>query len=330
MSRHRGLRSILSIAILSAFAVGSASCASSGGADPDADGDTVTVGIYPHNMITISLDIAERQGFFDDEGLTVETIDVAKGPEGIAGLIGGSSQFTWATPATFIPAVEQGQDVVAAPPFMDLDYGIYVPEDSDIQSVEDLAGRNIGVNALGGAVQEFAEQVLDANGMSADDVQFVASGASIAQLPALQNGQLDATSAAYGSMLSVRDAGLPVRLIASTLDGTGGEYGDTGLASFWATTRSTIEESPESVEKFCRAVTKATDWLADDANKDEAIALIEDVTRTTTASATDLWEKERSFYHDDIDEERWQANIEMTTGQSESTSSFDESVYSCS
>lgn len=328
MNKHRGLRSILSIVTLAAVAGVSASCASS--ENTGSTDDTVTVGTYPNNMITISLDIAERQGFFDEEGLTVETIDIAKGPEGIAGLIGGSNQFTWATPATFIPAVEQGQNVVAVPPFMDLDYGIYVPEDSNIQTVDDLAGRNIGVNALGGAVQSFAEQVLDANGMSPEDVQFVASGASISQLPALQNGQLDATSAAYGSMLSVRDAGLPVRLIASTLDGTGGEYGDSGLASFWATTTSMIEDSPGSVEKFCRAVTKATDWLADEANKDEAIALIEDVTRTTTASATDLWEKERTFYEDVIDEERWRANIEMTTGQPDSSRPFDESVYACS
>lgn len=330
MHTQHGMRSILSIAMLSALAVGAASCASPDSTGADSSGEAVTVGTYPNNMITISLDIAETQGFFEEEGLEVETIDVAKGPEGIAGLIGGSSHFTWATPATFIPAVEQGQDVVAVPPFMDLDYGIYVPEDSDIQTVADLAGRNIGVNALGGAVQVFAEQVLAANGMTADDVQFVASGASIAQLPALQNGQLDATSAAYGSMLSVRDAGLPVRLIASTLDGTGGEYGDTGLASFWATSRSTVEESPEAVEKFCRAVNKATAWLADDANRDEAIALIEEVTRTTPESATDLWEKERTFYHDTIDQERWNANIEMTTGESESRSTYDESVYSCS
>lgn len=299
-------------------------------ASSDADEDHVTMAHYPNNMITISYDIAEREGFFADEDITVDTIDVAKGPEAVAGLMSGSTDIAWATPATFIPAVEEGQEIIAVPPFMDLDYGIYVPEDSDIRSVEDLKGKRIGVNAIGGAVQTFAEQVLDAKGMTAADVQFIASGASLSQIPALENDQLDATSAAYGSMVTVRDAGLPVRSIASALDGTGGAYSDTGLASFWSTSAQLLESSPEKVEKFCRAVTKASAWLADDANREAAITLIEEVTNVTEGTAADLWDKERAFYNPSIDEQRWDQNVEMVTGETEASRSFDESVYDCS
>lgn len=71
-------------------------------------------------------------------GVTSIRADVGRGPEAVAGLMSGSTDIAWATPATFIPAVEEGQDILAVPPFMDLDYGNYVPEDSDIQSIEDL------------------------------------------------------------------------------------------------------------------------------------------------------------------------------------------------
>ncbi|MGO1488713.1 MAG: ABC transporter substrate-binding protein [Arachnia sp.] len=153
---HRS--AVLRSAAVGVLLLGLAGCSTA--PEGDASTQALTVAHYPNNMITISLDIAEREGFFDAEGLTVETIDVAKGPEAIAGLIGGSTQIAWATPATFIPAAAQGQDLVALPPFMDLDYVIYVPEDSDIETVEDLRGRKIGVNALGGAVHTFALEVL--------------------------------------------------------------------------------------------------------------------------------------------------------------------------
>lgn len=301
-----------------------------GGSDSgDGDGSTVTVAMYPNLLSTIGLVVAQEQGMFEDEGISVETVDVSKGTDAIAGMLGGTTQFTYATPPVLIAAMAQGQGLKALPTWEDMDYTLSVPADSDIQSVADLDGRTIAVLTIGGALEFFAREVLELNGVSGDDVQFIAGGPAVNQVPGLRNGQYDATIANPGSLQQLAANGVPMRELASSLEGTAGEFGDNGIAAMWATTSDYADDHPENTESFCRAMVQASQWLADDANRDAGVDLFARTLNVDEQAASDLWDVEHDIFRSSITEERWDQNVEYALGEANPEITYDDSVYSC-
>lgn len=295
----------------------------------DGDGSTVSVAMYPNVLSTVALVVAQDQGMFEAEGITVETVDVLKGTDAIAGMLGGTTQFTYATPSVLIPAMAQGQEVLALPAWADQDYTLSVPADSDIESVEDLEGATIAVLAVGGALEFFANSVLEVNGLSPDDVEYIAAGPVVGQVAGLNNGEYDATVANPGSLQQLEANDVPMRILASALDGTAGDFGDNGIASMWATTADYAKSNPENTEAFCRAMVATSEWMADDANRDAGVAIFAETLNIDEASAGELWDQEHELYRASIEEERWDQNVEYALGEPNAEVSYEDSVYSC-
>jgi NitT/TauT family transport system substrate-binding protein len=191
-------------------------------------------------------------GFYEEEGLDVEIIPVeASVPQAIlAGQldIGGVG-------SDFIP---QGAELNELKWFMMTDaylFGAVVPGDSELDSVESLAGMRIGINE---PHDEFdAEFVLTSNGIERGDYELIPLGEAVPVAEAMLSGDVDAMIIPLGSSWvninnAFPDAGF--RVLESP--GTDGFY-NTGLI----TSDEMIAENRDVVVRFGRAIAKAIIWM---------------------------------------------------------------------
>lgn len=304
-------------------------CAGSSEQSGDGAGGPVVVANIPGNMATVTLQVALDQGFFDDAGITVETIDAPVAPEAISGMIGGTSDVSYATPAVLIPAMQQDPDVLAMGPFAAQDYRLAVPEDSPVQSVDELQGATVAVFARGGAVEFFAREVFRTAGIDPESVTYVAGGGPLAQLGAMQRGDYDATVFNPGAMAQVGANGLALRAIATAEDGDAGEFGDVGISTLWATTRDFVEERPDDAEALCQGLGEAATWLADESNREEATAIIAELLGVTPDSAAEVWSQQHDIYRPSIDDTSWEANVSFALAGDTADLPADDAVYGC-
>ena len=129
----------------------------------------------------LPLSVTERLGYFKDAGLNVEIIDVAGGSRALQAIVGGSADIGNGNFDHTIQMQAKGQPVIAL-----LQYGRYpgfvlammAGKAARYKSPADLKGMKIGVTAPGSATQFMATTMLVRNGMKADDVSFVATGAT--------------------------------------------------------------------------------------------------------------------------------------------------------
>ncbi|GAA1891731.1 ABC transporter substrate-binding protein [Paeniglutamicibacter psychrophenolicus] len=326
---RRGIAAGLTVAlaVISLTACGGSSL----GGTANGDGsDKLTVGSIANNAVALPLLIAVEQGFFEDAGLEVEVVNAKSGPEVTAGLIGGTFQIGFANPPTAMPAMKQGQDLVALPPFEDLDWKIVATSASGITDLKSLKGKKLGVTARGSATESFAREVLKDGGVDPDSVTYIAAGLSQTQAPALRSGAFDATVLPYSSGAVISAQGIELTTLADSLNGTAGDIGKSGLAGFWMTTRSTMEKDAKAVKGFCQAMAASTKWLASDANKAAGTALIADFLKVSPDVASITWDAVQPTFHDQIDASQWSKNAEWVLGSDDGLSFENNVSTTCS
>lgn len=214
---------------------------------------------YSPSLCQAPLHVAVELGFFEDEGLDPENIqiDAAHVQEAIGadqvdvgfGLIG-----------KFLQPIENGLSIQFTAGIHTGCVKIIVPKDSGIETVADLRGKRIGVSGLAGAETIVAKRVLAAEGISFDEkdpeVEFVVfSSTDLGQ--ALENGAIDViaindpTASQY-----VQQYDLDTLVDTATSDQFAAEY---CCASFVST--KLAQEHPEVAAAFTRAVLKASVYV---------------------------------------------------------------------
>jgi NitT/TauT family transport system substrate-binding protein len=145
-------------------------------------------------------------------------------------------------------------------------FGIVVKEESDYQSPEDLKGHVIGVGTADGAEVSFARGVLSSLGMTEnEDYEFLTVGDGGPATAAFTRGDIEAYAASTADAAILNQRGLAVRDITP-------EEFITFFGNGYVTMRSTIENDPELVEGFGRAIVRAQKFAMDDANRETVLA----------------------------------------------------------
>jgi NitT/TauT family transport system substrate-binding protein len=107
------------------------------------------VGNFPNTALTLPFAIAQAQGYFTDAGLNVQVVPATSGPALASELIGGTTQIAVEVPPNAFPAMQQGEQLEALPPYGKLDLAVVAPDGSGITSLKSLAGKKVGVTAVG-------------------------------------------------------------------------------------------------------------------------------------------------------------------------------------
>lgn len=137
---------------------------------------------------------------------------------------------------------------------------------SSVESIEDLATAQIGINTLGSAGHTVVEVSLQEAGIDTSGVQWVTIGGTSARVAALLSGQIEAGPAHFASAVSAVEQDEDLHVLFSASEGLGA-YLQSGLmlSDEWA------EANPETAQVVVDTLVQAQRWAQE--NEAEYIEL---------------------------------------------------------
>jgi NitT/TauT family transport system substrate-binding protein len=267
---NTGLSRITAIAAVGVFAaaLGSGFVAHAQGSGATAQDDelielTATIP-FPSGAVFYPLFVAEDQGFFADEGLTV-SVEALDGSGAIMqSILSGQAEVGLPSPGPFLQGVNEGADLVSVYTlFQSNVFALVTLPDSGITTLADLEGETIGVGTIDGGEVPFVQAMLAQEaGLDEGDYEMLAVGDGGTAAVALQGGDVVAYAAAFPDVAILKLQGLDVIDLIS-------EDFQSFFDSLVVMERAFVDENPEIVEGFGRAIARATQWGFD--NPDEVI-----------------------------------------------------------
>jgi ABC-type nitrate/sulfonate/bicarbonate transport system substrate-binding protein len=215
---------------------------------------------------------AQRQGFFEQQGLAVQLSHTPGSGALIDGLMKGRYDIALAAIDNLV-AYQEGQgdgapledpDLVAV---MGVDHGfLSVVAQAPLRTMADLRGKKLAVDSLNTGFAFVLRALLQANGVADTEVTLVRGGATELRYAGLVAGTYDATLLRTPFDIVAAERGLRVLATADTL---GPYLGTSGFVR-----RSWARSHEAALVGFLRAYRKAMQWLVDPANRGGAEALL--------------------------------------------------------
>lgn len=214
--------------------------------------------------------IAYEKGFFKEQGFDVNLISADTETRkiglnnGTIPIVNGDFQF--------FPSIENDVKVKVVD---GLHFGcikLLVPKDSPIKGVEDLRGKRISVDEIGGTPHQVASVWLEKNGISAKqedgEVTFLPFDDGNLAVEALRKGEVD-VAALWDPFGSVQEKTGEYRVILdiSVDEPFAGKY-----CCFLYASEKLLNEKPEQIAALLRAYRAAQNWIAQ--NPEETVDII--------------------------------------------------------
>ena len=312
------LRAAALIAVLATMAL--AACGGDdeggGGSGESAEPTTLKVGVIPIADVA-PLYVGMEQGFFEDEGLTIEP-QIAEGGAAIAtSVLSGDYQFGFSNVVSL--ATARSQDL----PLRIVSQGasgheseeeafdtLLVPGDSSIKEPTDLEGKQVAVNALSNIGPLSINYAVEEDGGDPSKIKYIEVPFPD-MIAAVEAGRVDAAwvvepFASQGLGAGMRSIFAPFEVVSP----------DLTIATYFANEQY-IAESGDLVDKFVRAMEKSLAYT--EANPDAAREAVLTYTKIPAEAAANMklpnWNPE---YND--------ASIEKTIELAEKYGYVDKSV----
>ncbi|MEA2658096.1 MAG: NitT/TauT family transport system substrate-binding protein [Candidatus Binatota bacterium] len=212
--------------------------------------------------------IAQEQGFFAKHGVDADVVYIRTGPIQVAAVSSGATQIAYAGAASTLGAVGSGTDLRAIASFTNkLTYALMArPE---IKKAEDLRGRRLGVQAIGGSVWMGAVLALEYLGLDArrDNINILSIGDQTVAAQALEAGTIDATPLDGVFSRKLKQKGFSV--VA--------ELADTKIpyvSNIIIGSRARFQQQPELAENLLKALVESLAFILAPANKAAVINTI--------------------------------------------------------
>jgi NitT/TauT family transport system substrate-binding protein len=225
----------------------------------------------------LPLTLAERKGFFKDEGLDVEIADFAGGAKSLQALVGGSTDVVSGSYEHTISMQAKGQKIVAfvvegnAP---GIALAVRKDKAAAVRSGKDLRGFKIGVTAPGSSTNMFVNTLLARDGLEPDAVSIVGVGGGPGAVAAMQKGELEALANLDPVLTQVEAAGTATVLFDTrTEKGLAQVYGGAYHAATLYTTEAYLRKNPGTVQALANAMVRTLRWLAK-ATPDDVMAVV--------------------------------------------------------
>ena len=211
----------------------------------------------------LPLTIAERKGFFKEQGLDVEIQDFSGGARSLQALVGGSIDVVTGAYEHTIRMQAKGQDIRAV-----IELGrfpaiaVAVKKDRKWNSPADFKGMKIGVTAPGSSTNMLMNFVMARAGLSPSDASFIGIGSAQSALAAMQKGEIDAVSHLEPVLSFLERAG-EVRVVIDTRteEGTRALFGGSNPAAVLYAKKSFIDQNPRTMQALTNVFYKTLQWL---------------------------------------------------------------------
>ncbi len=224
--------------------------------------EKVTVGIGGVAlMVYLPTALAKAKGYFAEEGLDVEILDIkGGGSQAASALIGGSVDFSANAIDHAIKAKTRGKDLIAVHSHVRLPVmGLVVASKykGEIKSIADLKGRPLGVTSPGSQTHMVLGYLLAKSGVKADAVKIVGAGGNTMPL-AIEKDSVHAGMMVDPFFTAFLKQGKGYALVdmfttKGTVEAMGGEVQGTTLL----TRPDVIARRPATVQKMVNALVRA-------------------------------------------------------------------------
>ncbi|HYR84401.1 MAG TPA: ABC transporter substrate-binding protein [Terriglobia bacterium] len=215
-------------------------------------------------FIYLPLTLADRLGYFKDEGLEVTIADLRGGSEALAAMMGGSVDMVTGFYEHTIRAQAQGKRLVMVALF-DRYPGLVLMVGKrhfdHVRTIKDLAGKPVGVSAPGSSTDQLVKYLLRQNDLDPHSIPVVTAGIAT-MLAALEQDRVWAgvTVDPLASKLE-RDGIAKALYDTRTEKGTVDIFGGPWPAGGFYTTAEFIEQNPGTVQGVVNAAVRVLRYI---------------------------------------------------------------------
>lgn len=273
------LKSFAAIGLAAAATLALAACsATSTATEPSAgaaagDEKVTTLRVQVQNAISAeSLYLGIEQGYFADENLKIEFVDIPDTAAAFAALQSGSLDLAFSPiigalqavrndlPLTIVAAADgiHPDSATAAPEDVRnfTGAGVYVSKGSGITDMSGLAGASISVPILKSSPDATITSVLDENGYETKDIKWLNLD-FVSAMASLKDDQIDAAFLVSPFTLEADEAGLTRVMNPSP------EFFTSGAVSSWVAADSFVKANDDSITAFQRAMVRSAAFAND-------------------------------------------------------------------
>ncbi|WP_345148255.1 ABC transporter substrate-binding protein [Arthrobacter ginkgonis] len=264
----------------------SACSANGGGAEATATDKTI---VYTEGAKTVTdwdHFVAGHENMYAAHGVTLDGVDTQTATAATQLLVTGEANVGRGLPPA-IQTVSQSNgavklisvaDLLVRPPF--------VMNAKGITSWEGLKGTKIGVSSPTDSTAVVTKEAIKALGFPADSVELVSSGGTGARYAAMEGGAIDASLLLPPVNFTAEEAGFNRVGYLPDAMGKDWQFAFTSVIvnPTWA------EQNRETLVSFLAARNDALKWLADPANKDEAISILATETEISEETAEKVYD----------------------------------------
>ena len=209
--------------------------------------------------------LAARLGFFKDEGLEIQTIDMGSGAKGLAALIGGNADVTAGAYEHTIHMQAKGIPIKCLALYGRSGgtvLGITKNKAKPNASVKDLKGEIIGVSAPGSSTHVFLNLALTKSGLNPDDVSILAVGNAAGAVAAVKSGRLGGISGVDPVMTELEMTG-DIVILADARTAAGGlaAYGGPYASGCLYAPADFIDRNPNTSQALANAIVRTLKWI---------------------------------------------------------------------
>jgi ABC-type nitrate/sulfonate/bicarbonate transport system substrate-binding protein len=226
--------------------------------------------------------IVDKKGFYAQHGLELERVVTDSPTKAVQAISAASVDLAFVSPDAAILAIEQGAPLaIVAGGQNSIPYSLIAQP--SIRTFGDLRGKDIGVSNLTSGPTLILRKMMAGNGLNDGDYDLVPAGGTAERFAAIKSGVV-----AAGLLLQPEDL---------TLMAEG--FNRVGLATDyvprfqWVAVvvhKSWLRDHEDKLVRALRALNEAYRWVYDPRNRDEAIAILMEATRTTPELARQTYE----------------------------------------
>ena len=249
--------------------------------------DKIRIGVPELNAQFAPLALAEKKGFFREDGLQGEVIRINP-TVALAALVSGELDY-WTVIGNSVAAAIQGVPLRVL--------ACYVPGSPsaliarpEFKSVPELRGKAVGLNTSGGALESTARLIFKHFGLDPDkEIKFLALGTSERRLSAMKQGLTAATMGSPPLDYLGKKMGFVVLARAHELF----SYPTSGVVA----SVKKIKEKPDEIKRVIKAGIKANRYIRQ--NREGTIESMTEWTKADKEMATAGYESVLKLFNDD-------------------------------
>ena len=249
--------------------------------------DKIRIGVPELNAQFVPLALAEKRGFFREDGLQGEVIRINPSVA-LAALVSGELDY-WTVIGNSVGAAIHGMPLRVAACFVPGSPSALIVR-PEFKSVQELKGKAIGLNTSGGALESIGRLIFKHFGLDPDkEIKFLPLGTNERRFSAMKQGLTAATLGSPPLDFLGKKMGFVVLARAHELF----SYPTSGVVA----SVKKIKEKPEEVKRVIKTGIKANRYIRQ--NRESTIQIMMELTKAEKEMATAGYESVLKLFNDD-------------------------------